>query len=187
MNSEVARRVGLVVLDVDGVMTDGGIYLADAGLGEALGFRRFHVQDGIGVYMLHRAGIDVALVSAKQSAAVLERARQLLIQEVHQVHWEGKVTAVEGMLERRGLSWDNVACLADDLADLAVLERVGLPAAVANAVAEVKEIATWQGKVPGGSGAVREFSEALLQARGEWDNLVDEYVRRGREERSDER
>lgn len=178
MNAELARRIRLVVLDVDGVLTDGGIYLAESESGEVAGFRRFHVQDGIGVYMLHRADIEVALVSAKQSAAVRERARQLRIEEVHQVHWDGKVGAVAGMLERRGLEWGDVACLADDLADLALLERVGLPAAVANAVPEVKDLATWEGRVPGGSGAVREFSEALLRARGEWDDLVTQYVRR---------
>ena len=178
MNAELARRIRLVVLDVDGVLTDGGIYLAESESGEVAGFRRFHVQDGIGVYMLHRADIEVALVSAKQSAAVRERARQLRIEEVHQVDWDGKVGAVAGMLEQRGIEWSDVACLADDLADLALLERVGLPAAVANAVAEVKDCSAWEGKVPGGLGAVREFSEALLRARGEWDDLVTRYVRR---------
>lgn len=178
MNGDLARGIRLVVLDVDGVLTDGGIYVADSETGGVVGLRRFHVHDGIGVYMLHRAGIDVALVSAKQSAAVRERARQLRIDEVHQVPWDGKVGAVEGMLGERGLEWSQAACLADDLADLAVLERVGLPAAVANAVPEVKEIAAWEGRVPGGSGAVREFSEALLRARGEWDDLVTRYVRR---------
>lgn len=178
MNGDLARRIRLVVLDVDGVLTDGGIYLAESDAGQVAGFRRFHVQDGIGVYMLHRAEIEVALVSAKQSAAVRERARQLRIEEVHQVHWDGKVGAVEGMLQQRGIDWGDVACLADDLADLALLERVGLPAAVANAVAEVKDVAEWEGSVPGGSGAVREFSEALLRARGEWDDLVTQYVRR---------
>lgn len=185
MNAELARAIRLVVLDVDGVLTDGGIYLAESETGEVAGFRRFHVQDGIGVYMLHRADIEVALVSAKQSAAVRERARQLRIEEVHQVHWDGKVGAVTGILERRGLDWDAVACLADDLADLALLERVALPAAVANAVPEVKQLATWEGQVPGGSGAVREFCEALLRARGEWDALVTQYVRRAGTEQSE--
>lgn len=179
MNTELARAIRLVVFDVDGVLTDGGIYVAESESGEVIGLRRFHVQDGIGVYMLHRADIEVALVSAKQSAAVRERARQLRVEEVHQVHWDGKVGAVAGMLEKRGLEWSAVACLADDLADLALLERVGLPAAVANAVPEVKRLAAWEGRVPGGSGAVREFCEALLRARGEWDDLVTQYVRCG--------
>jgi 3-deoxy-D-manno-octulosonate 8-phosphate phosphatase (KDO 8-P phosphatase) len=183
VSPDAARRIELVVLDVDGVLTDGGLYLAESESGAITGLRRFHVHDGIGVYMLHHAGIDVSLVSAKRSAAVRERARQLRIGEVHQVHWEGKVEAVAGMLRARGLAWENVACLADDLADLAVLERAGLPAAVANAVPEVRRLAAWQGTVPGGSGAVREFSEALLRARGEWDDLVERYVRRGRGER----
>jgi len=88
----------------------------------------------------------------------------------------GKLEAVAHLLRRAGASWDQAAFLADDLADLPVLREVGLPAAVANAVPEVKEAATWVGDTAGGAGAVREFVEALLGARGEWTELVEDYV-----------
>lgn len=171
-----ARRVGLVVFDVDGVLTDGGIYWTDPLEGEARGVRRFDVRDGMGIYMLRRADIPVALVSGKQSPAVRARGRELGIDEIHQVPPARKVTVVRDLLESRGLGWDDAACLGDDLPDLALLRRVGLPAAVADATREVTDVARWQSSARGGHGAVREFSEALLRGREEWTDLVEEYV-----------
>jgi len=175
LDGERARRVGAVLLDADGVLTDGGLYLA-AGEAGVLEGRRFHAHDGIAVYMLARAEIPVAIVSGKVSPPVLERAHMLGIEEVHQVSPFEKLAAVDGVLTRLGVGWAEAAFLCDDLADLPVLRKVGLPAAVANAVPEVKDVAVWCGTVPGGSGAVREFVEALLRARGQWDALVEEYV-----------
>jgi 3-deoxy-D-manno-octulosonate 8-phosphate phosphatase (KDO 8-P phosphatase) len=178
--AEVARAIRLVVLDADGVLTDGGIYLgadADGGMRE---LRRFHALDGLGIRMLEQAGLAVAIISGKSSEAVARRATELDIVEVHQGAPFGKVAAVAGILSRNGWSWSAVAHLGDDLADVALLERVGLPAAVSNAVPEVKARASWCGSVPGGNGAVREFVEALLRARGEWDELVQAYVERSR-------
>ena len=177
---DLASRIGLVVLDVDGVLTDGGIYWADNPDGRPYGMRRFHVRDGIGIYMLRQAGLEVALVSGKDSRAVRARARELGIDEVHQVPPWDKVATVDGVLDRFGLDWGRAACLADDLADLAVLEKVALPAAVLDAADEVRKVARWRGTVPGGQGAVREFAEALLRARGDWDDLVARYVERCR-------
>lgn len=173
---ELAARVALLVLDADGVLTDGGIYVADGVDGEPFQLRRFHVRDGIAIHMLRRAGIEPVIVSGRGSPALRERARELEIEEVHQVTpWE-KVPVIGGLLEDRGLGWDRAACLADDLADAAVLERVALPAAVADAVPEIRERSDWTGRVAGGRGAVREFVEALLRARGEWDELVEDFV-----------
>lgn len=172
---ELARRIRVVILDSDGVLTDGGIYLT-GGAAEAGGIRRFHVQDGMGVHMLRRAGLEVVIVSGRQSDALRARARELGIGQVHTVEPFEKVAVVEGVLRGAGADWPEAACLADDLADLALLERVGLPAAVANAVPEVRERAAWRGRVPGGEGAVREFAEDLLRAREEWDGLVRAYV-----------
>lgn len=180
LDPQLAGRIGLVVFDVDGVMTDGGIYWADNPGGEPYGLRRFHVHDGIGIYMLRRAGVEVAMVSGKDSEAARARARELGVEEVHQVAPWDKVPTVGRMLERFGLGWDRAACLADDLADLGVLEKVALPAAVFDAAAEVLRLARWRGTVPGGQGAVREFAEALLRARGEWDGLVRDYLERCR-------
>lgn len=175
-----ARRVRLIVLDADGVLTDGGIYVADGPDGRPYGLRRFHVRDGMGVHFLREAGLAVAVVSGKDSPAVRARAADLSIEEVHQVGPFDKVQRIEALLDRHGCGWVEAACLADDLADLAVLERVGLPAAVADAAPEVRRRAVWRSTAPGGRGAVREFAEALLRARGEWSRLVDAYVARGR-------
>lgn len=171
----VARRIRLLVLDADGVLTDGGLFVGTRG-GERFELRRFHVQDGLAVHLLRAAGVVVAIVSGKDSEAVRIRAEELGIHEVHQVGAFEKLPVVAELLERLELEWDETAFLSDDLADLAVLERVGLPAAVANAAAEVRAAARWQGRVPGGSGAVREFAEALLHARGEWEGLVRAYL-----------
>jgi 3-deoxy-D-manno-octulosonate 8-phosphate phosphatase (KDO 8-P phosphatase) len=180
LSGAIARRIRFLVLDADGVLTDGGIYVADGVGGEPFQLRRFHVRDGVALYLLRESGIEVAVVSGRSSPAVLERARELEIDEVHQVGpWE-KVAVVGELLERRGLGWGEVACLADDLADLALLERVALPAAVADAAAEVRGAALWCSSRPGGQGAVREFGEALLRARGEWEERVAAYVARAR-------
>ncbi len=174
LRPDVADRIRVVLLDSDGVMTDGGLYFGGPdGRTEA---RRFHVHDGTAIHMLRRAGIPVAVVSGKVSAPARQRADALGIREVHQVDPHGKLVAVAGILERIGADWDEAAYLGDDLADLPVLRKVGLPAAVANAVPEIKEAAIWCGSTVGGQGAVREFVEALLRARGEWTALVEEYV-----------
>lgn len=174
---EPAAAVRLLILDVDGVLTDGGIYWSDALAGEPVGLRRFHVRDGLGVHMLHREGIEVVLVSGKESEAVHRRARELQIEEVHQVDHRRKLVVVQELLDRRDLEWSEVACLADDLADLGLMRQAGLPAAVADGAEEIRDAAVWTSSRPGGHGAVREFAEALLKARGSWEDLVDEYER----------
>jgi 3-deoxy-D-manno-octulosonate 8-phosphate phosphatase (KDO 8-P phosphatase) len=171
----LALEVRVVLLDADGVMTDGGLYAFEGPDGTVEG-RRFHVHDGFAIHMLHRTGLVVAVVSSKISPAVRQRAESLGITEIHQVSPFGKLEAVAHILRRAGASWDQAAFLADDLADLPVLRKVGLPAAVANAVPEIKAAASWVGDTAGGAGAVREFVEALLGARGEWKSLVEEYV-----------
>jgi 3-deoxy-D-manno-octulosonate 8-phosphate phosphatase (KDO 8-P phosphatase) len=179
MDAATARRIRLVSLDVDGVLTDGSF--ATSGEGEAGSeSRTFSVLDGLGIHLMREAGLEIAFVSGKRSAAVEARARELGVTEVHLGSPHGKIAAVEGILRRNGWAWEQVAHLGDDLADLALLERVGLPAAVANAVPEVAAVARWRGRVNGGQGAVREFARALLGARGEWEQQVSRYVDRGR-------
>ncbi len=177
MGPERAGSVELVILDADGVLTDGGIYWTDALGEEPVGLRRFHVRDGLGVHMLHRDGIEVIVVSGKDSEAVRRRAREIGIEEVHQVDHRRKLVVVQELLDRRDLTWSQVACLTDDLADLGLMREAGLPAAVADAVPEIRDAASWIGTRPGGHGAVREFCETLLRARGSWDELVDGYER----------
>jgi 3-deoxy-D-manno-octulosonate 8-phosphate phosphatase (KDO 8-P phosphatase) len=174
---ELAARIRLVILDVDGVLTDGAIWVGALPGGESLELKRFDVLDGLGIRLLQSAGIEVSFVSGRVSRATEVRARELDIVECHQDGGAQKVRAIRGILRRLRLDWDQVAMLADDLPDLAVLHRVGLPAAVANATEEVRRLALWRGARKGGNGAVREFCEALLKARGEWDGLVEAYVR----------
>lgn len=173
---ELALRIKLVVLDVDGVMTDGGVYLGASESGDRVELKRFEITDGLGVGLLKRAGIAVAIVTGRRSEVVAMRARELAIEEVHQDPEAEKLPIVESILERRSLEWGELACLADDLADLPVLRRAALPVAVANAVPEVKATARWFTRRRGGEGAVREFAEALLKARGEWSTLVQGYL-----------
>lgn len=175
--ADEARRVRLVVLDVDGVLTEAGVYLGADDQGWSLELKRFDIQDGLGVKLLQEAGIEVAVVSGRFSRATELRARELGITECHQDNGARKVGAIAGILERMGIGWENVAMVADDLPDLAVVRRAGLPVAVANAQPEIKREARWITRASGGRGAVREFARELLLARGQWDELVEAYTR----------
>ena len=178
--AELATRVQVVVLDVDGVLTDNGVLIGATAGGERVELKRFHIMDGLGIKMLQWAGLRVVLVSGRESPATTVRAQELGV-ECRQVAGGYKVPLVESILEESGAGWDALAAVADDLADLPVVARAGLPVAVANAAAEVRAEAVWVTRRPGGKGAVRDFAEALLQARGEWAGLVRAY-RRSREE-----
>jgi len=173
-----ARAIRLVVLDVDGVLTDGGTYVGQISGGETFEMKRYNIQDGLGVKMLMWAGIKVAVVSGRVSSSTELRAKELGIQEIHMDAGANKVPIVAGIMasqEGTPLTWDEVCHIGDDLADLPVLRRVGLPATVANGVPEVRHMAVWQSVKSGGDGAVRELAEALLKARGEWEALVESY------------
>ncbi len=175
IDPQVAGLIRLVDLDVDGVLTDGGIYVGDWPGKDAIELKRFDIQDGLGVKMLRWAGIEVAIVSGRVSGATTWRAQELGIDECHQDPDARKLPVVQKLLDDRGLGWEAAAMVADDLADLPILERVALPVAVSNAVPEVHAVSRWTTEAPGGRGAVREFARALLTARGEWDRLVREY------------
>ena len=177
LGEDRARSVRLVIFDVDGVLTDAGVYLGTLPGGGAVELKRFDIQDGVGIQLLQRAGIHVAFVSGRFSHATELRARELGVGECHQATDARKIPLVEGILARTGASWEETAMLADDLPDLAVFRRVGLRAAVANAQPEIARLAHWCARGRGGEGAAREFCRALLMARGEWDGLVEEYER----------
>lgn len=176
IDSGLARRIRLVVLDVDGVMTDGGVYLGATASGEAVELKRFDIQDGLGILMMQHAGLRVCIVTGRVSEAVRIRAEELGIDDLHQDRTADKLTAVAALMQRHGASWDEVAFLGDDLPDLVVLRRAGLPAVVGNATADARACARWHGTRHGGHGAVREFAEALLTARGAWAEAVEAYV-----------
>jgi 3-deoxy-D-manno-octulosonate 8-phosphate phosphatase (KDO 8-P phosphatase) len=175
--AELARRIRLVILDVDGVMTDGGIYLGATESGEAVDLKRFDIQDGLGIRLLKEAGIHVSIVTGRESHAVRIRAEELEIDEVHQDRTAAKLGTVTAMLERLEIGWHETAFIGDDLPDLSILRRVGLPAVVGNATSDARACAVWAAEKHGGRGAVREFAEALLGARGEWAERVEAYVR----------
>ena len=179
MSPELARRVRLVIFDVDGVLTDAGVYLGAEQGGSPVELKRFDIQDGIGVKMLMWAGIEVAWVSGRVSEATTIRARELEV-ECHQKPNAFKLGVVQEVMERHGVTWDQVAMIGDDIPDLSVLELVGLKAAVANATPPVASIADWQSTRRGGHGAVREFCDALLEARGELGDVIERYVQERR-------
>ena len=174
---ERARAVRVVVFDVDGVLTDAGVYLGAAPDGRPIELKRFDIQDGTGIKLLARAGLVVAMVSGRISKANGIRARELGVLEWHEDDQARKLPIVEGILARAGATWEQTAMLADDLPDLPVFRRVGLRAAVANAQPEILALAHWRTRARGGHGAAREFCRALLVARGEWDRMVAEYER----------
>jgi 3-deoxy-D-manno-octulosonate 8-phosphate phosphatase (KDO 8-P phosphatase) len=171
----VARRIRLVCFDVDGVLTDGGIILGDSG-GARVELKRYDIQDGLGVFLLRQAGLCTAIITGRESQSVALRAEELQVDDVIQDRHARKVPALAALIERRGLTWEEVAFVGDDLPDLGVLRRVGLPVCVGNATPEVRAVATVQLTRQGGAGAVREFVERLLRARGEWETQVEAYV-----------
>jgi 3-deoxy-D-manno-octulosonate 8-phosphate phosphatase (KDO 8-P phosphatase) len=174
LSSTAARRVRLLGLDVDGVLTDNGVYIGPVA-GERVELKRFDIQDGLGLILLRTAGLPVVWVSGRSSEATSLRAAELRVEELLQVSGPRKAAAFGEMLERRGISWEEVAFVGDDLADLPVLRRVGLPIAVANAVPDVKAAAAHVTNAAGGHGAVREVVEGLLRARGEWPETLARY------------
>jgi 3-deoxy-D-manno-octulosonate 8-phosphate phosphatase (KDO 8-P phosphatase) len=158
-----ADQIRLLVLDVDGVMTDGGIRL-DARGGEV---KVFDVKDGYGLSRLIGAGVEVAIITGRSSPAVALRARELGIVEVHQGVAD-KGALLDELMANRGLRREEVCCVGDDIPDIPLLDRAGLSVAVADACAEVRAAAAVTTKAGGGRGAVREVCEMILGARGEW-------------------
>jgi len=175
----LARRIKLVGFDVDGVFTDGGLYMGASENGQRVELKRFNAQDGMGIHLLHAAGLRVALVSGRTSVATTIRARDLGIEDVIQddTGLGNKLGPFEALMARHAVKFDECAFMGDDLADLPVLRRVGLPVAVANAVSEVREAAAHTTTAIGGRGAVREFIEGLLTARGSWTKTMQTYLK----------
>lgn len=170
----LARRIKLVGLDVDGVFTDGGLYIGLVA-NQPLEFKRFHVLDGLGVKLLRTVGLTVVLLSGRESEASEARAKEMEVDELLQVAPNKKLATFKDVLARRSLTLQDCAYMGDDLADLPVMRAVGLPIAPANANAEVKAVARFVTTLPGGQGAVRELAERLLKARGEWPGLLAQY------------
>jgi 3-deoxy-D-manno-octulosonate 8-phosphate phosphatase (KDO 8-P phosphatase) len=164
-------NIKLFLCDVDGVMTDGSIYI-----GGEREIKRYSIQDGLGLVLLRRAGIKIGWVSSRPSPATTRRARELKINFlVQQKDRHGKTEAIENILRRENLDWKDVCYMGDDIVDLGPLKKAGVGVAVANAVAEAKAAADFVTHAGGGHGAVREVVEMILQAQGKWDAIVSSY------------
>lgn len=165
-----AARIELVIFDVDGVLTDGRLYLGNDGNE----YKAFHIRDGYGIKMLLETGVDVAIISGRHAASVERRMMDLGIRHVA-LGVQDKLAAFNSLLARLDLTADQVAFVGDDLIDLPVMSRVGLAIAVQDADPFVKQHAHWQTPSPGGRGAAREVCELLLEARGQLAALRDRY------------
>ncbi len=165
-----AAKIRLLLLDVDGVLTDGMVEI----FGDGSETKRFFIRDGIGLVWAQRAGITVGILSARQSPTTAQRAAQLGITLIHQ-GVASKAEAYDQIVGDLVLEDDQVAYMGDDIVDLAVLRRVGLSAAPADAVEEVRARVDFVSARPGGSGAVRELVELVLRAQKRWDALVSAY------------
>jgi len=167
---ERAARVRLLLFDVDGVLTNGVVYMHADG-SESKGF---HIRDGAAMVWAQRAGLTIGWLSARSSAATTQRAAQLAIRLVVQ-GVTSKLDAFQRIVRDAGLTEEAVAYMGDDLIDIPVLARAGLSAAPADAAPEVRDRVAWISTAPGGCGAVREFIEMILRAQQRWDGILADY------------
>jgi 3-deoxy-D-manno-octulosonate 8-phosphate phosphatase (KDO 8-P phosphatase) len=175
-----AARVRLLLMDVDGVMTDGTYFQVPDGKGGLAEIKAFDSQDGIALQWMRRFGLQTGLISGRVSVATEERARSAGFEHVYMGHVE-KIPILEEILERSGLAAEAVGYIGDDYTDVVIMHRVGLAVATANAKPEVKAEAHYVTAVPGGRGAVRDVVELLLKAQGHWAAILDHYeIGRGR-------
>lgn len=162
------KNLQLLALDVDGVLSDGRLYYTDQGEE----FKSFNIRDGLGIKLLQRAGITVAIITGRTSAMVTRRAAELGIAHVVQGR-EDKLEALLDLCVNLKIDLSNVAYMGDDLPDRKAIMAVGLGATVADAASDVVAIADWQSRLPGGQGAVRELAEAWLRSLDLWDALIE--------------
>jgi len=166
-----AKRIKLFLCDVDGVLTDGSIFIG--GQNE---FKRFNIRDGLGIVLARRAGLKVGWVSARPSLATKLRAEELKIDFlVQQGDNISKTAAIEQLLAQEKLTWTQACFIGDDIIDLGPLTRAGLAVAVGDGVAEAKAKAHFVTKAAGGRGAVREAVELILRAQGKWRQFTEKY------------
>ncbi len=165
------RRIRLLLLDVDGVLTDGAITYTDRG--EQI--KSFNSRDGLGMRLLMDAGVDIGIVTGRTSGALGHRCRNLGIDLIFDGVTD-KASAFEQIVHTRQLTPDQVAFMGDDLIDLPAMTRAGLAFTVADAPSAVKQVADLTSKFPGGQGAVRQICEIILQARGDWAHILSRFL-----------
>lgn len=167
---EKIRKVKILILDVDGVLTDGRIIISDDGQET----KCFNVRDGHGLKMIRRAGIEVIFLTGRKSMVVEHRARELGVEKVYQGSLD-KLAVLMEILASGGISAEQVAYMGDDIVDLAVLSRVGFSIAVCDAHSEVLKVVDLVTQNPGGRGAVREVCEMIIKGQGKWEELTGRY------------
>ena len=164
------KKIKMLILDVDGVLTDGRIIWTSS----AEEMKLFNVQDGVGIILAKRAGLKIAIISARKSKVTEIRAKELKITEVYQ-SIESKLVAYKRLIDKYELAEEEVAYIGDDLHDIPVLRRVGFAVATANAQEEAKQVSHYVTEKNGGEGAVREVINMILKAKGLWDKAVEKY------------
>lgn len=169
--NQLAQSVKAIIFDVDGVLTDGGLYRSDDGQE----FKRFHATDGLGIRMLADAGIEIAVITGRESDVVRHRCKELRIEHVVQGA-KNKLPAFEALCTTLNLSAAAFAYMGDDIIDLPVMKRVGLALTVPNANAEISAVAHWTSTKAGGNGAAREACELLLKAKNLYGDAVSRYM-----------
>ena len=162
-------RVKILLCDVDGVLTDATVLI-----GDGREFKQFHIQDGLGLRLLQQEGIKVGWISNRPSTATQQRADELKVDFLHQAKGS-KVEAVDTILAKTRLGWDEVCYMGDDVVDLGALKRAGAAVAVANAIDEAKALADYVTRAEGGHGAVREVAALILKSQNKWQRLVLEF------------
>ena len=167
---EKLKKIQLLLLDVDGVLTDGSIIYSDEGRETKV----FNVKDGFGLKLIMSAGIKVGLVTGRTSNALQRRCRELGIKYIYD-GVQQKARLLDKIVAETGVGADNTAYIGDDLPDLPLMRRIGLAIAVADAHEMVRDYADWITAAPGGRGAVREVCDALLKARGDWESLMEQF------------
>jgi YrbI family 3-deoxy-D-manno-octulosonate 8-phosphate phosphatase len=168
---DLCRNIELILSDVDGVLTDGGIWYDNQGVE----LKGFHIRDGLGIKLWQRAGFRFGLLTARTSHIVKLRAQELGIEIVRQ-GFENKLPVARDILHELDLAPQQVCYIGDDLTDLPVIRHVGLGVAVADAAAELRSAAAYVTESPGGRGAVRELVELILKAKGRWDEVIQRYA-----------
>lgn len=169
-NTESAKKIKLVIFDIDGVMTDGGLIFGDDGQQ----YKRFDVKDGQGLRLLQKAGIQIGIISARKSKVVEQRMHELDIEHIYQGQQQ-KRQAYEALKTKLALGDDEVAFVGDDLPDLSIMLRAGLALTVSNAHTLIKQHADWVAPSKGGHGAVREICEFILRAQNKYEEIIEEY------------
>ena len=170
--TEKAKKLKLLILDVDGVLTDGKLFFDHQGNE----YKSFHARDGHGIKLLRQTGVEVAVISGRKSNSVALRMKNLGIEHVYQGH-ENKQAAFNEIIEKIGITPEQAAHVGDDLLDLPIMTRVGLAIAVSDANFAVKQRADWCTTLPGGHGAVREVCDFIMQAQGHFDEVVNAYLK----------